>query len=206
MAITNYTDLQAAISDYLVGFTVNVSTLISLAEAKFNQTLRVNDMIQRVSMDVSGAYWPLPSDYLASKDVRITQNGRMVHADSISTKGADDITANYIGGSPSSISIIGNEIQISPAPTGVVTVELDYYQSIPALSNSNATNWMLTRNPNAYLYGALLHSAPYLREDDRLQAWGTLYQDIISDILLADQRASYGGSPLKARARAFGGY
>jgi hypothetical protein len=36
---------------------------------------------------------------------------------------------------------------------------------------NNDPNWLLTLAPDLYLYGALLESAPYIKEDGRIQTW-----------------------------------
>ena len=46
-----------------------------------------------------------------------------------------------------------------------------YRANIPPLA-SNGANWLLTLAPDLYLYGALLESAPYIKEDGRIQTWG----------------------------------
>ena len=43
--------------------------------------------------------------------------------------------------------------------------------------------------PDAYLYGALLQSAPYLQEDARLESWGALYRSAV-DAVNAESRAA----------------
>jgi len=54
-----------------------------------------------------------------------------------------------------------------------------------------------------YLYGALLEASPYLKDDERLAVWGQMYVSSISDIEIADQRASVSSTPI-VRARSLG--
>jgi hypothetical protein len=91
-----------------------------------------------------------------------------------------------------------------PYPDGEYDAELLYYAKIPALSDSNTSNWLLEESPDLYLYAALIQSAPYLKEDDRINVWAGLYQRLFDDMMLADERARIGSSKLKSRFRTFG--
>jgi hypothetical protein len=81
---------------------------------------------------------------------------------------------------------------------------LTYYATIPALSVSNTTNWLLTDSPDLYLYGALLQAAPYLQDDQRISTWGTLYERCLNDLKVSDERSRMATSALRMRARSFG--
>jgi hypothetical protein len=72
------------------------------------------------------------------------------------------------------------------------------------LSTSNTTNWLLTSNPDIYLYGALLQAAPYLQDDARIQTWATLYERALNDSQTADDRGASSGGALLTRAKTFG--
>jgi hypothetical protein len=74
-----------------------------------------------------------------------------------------------------------------------------FYSKIPALSDSNTTNWLLTASPDIYLYGSLMQSAPYLRDDDRVGIWASLYQKAIDDLNISNERTR-GQTSVKMRA------
>ena len=101
-------------------------------------------------------------------------------------------------------TMVGQQFQVIPPPNTSYSAELLYYAKIPALSDSNTTNWLLTESPDIYLYGALVQSSPYLKEDERVGTWAGLYQRFVDDMMLADERARIGSSKLKARIRTFG--
>jgi hypothetical protein len=67
---------------------------------------------------------------------------------------------------------------------------------VPALSGTNATNWLLTEAPDVYLYGALVHTAPYLKDDARIQVWEALFAQGIENLRTSSVEAKYGGSGL----------
>jgi hypothetical protein len=80
---------------------------------------------------------------------------------------------------------------------------MSYYKKIPALSDSNTSNWLLAKSPAMYLYGALVQSAPYLRDDDRITTWGTLYKEAFNDLMLEEQRSNFSGTTPRMRARSY---
>lgn len=103
-------------------------------------------------------------------------------------------------------TIIGNTLRIVPAPdpTGSPTsVDLWYFAQLPALSTTNTTNWALTKYPDLYLYGALTHTAPYLKNDERIALWDGIYNKILSDIEVEADRAVRPQSKLVSARRSF---
>ena len=99
--------------------------------------------------------------------------------------------------------MIGNSFQFLPVPDTAYSATLTYYQKIPRLSATNLTNWLIAKAPDIYLYGALINSAPYLKEDGRIQTWATYYQGAIDALSTEDDRAQTASAGLKARARMF---
>ena len=95
------------------------------------------------------------------------------------------------------------ELEVYPTPDGDYTVELYYYSRIPELSDSNTTNWLLEYFPDAYLYGSLVHSAPYLKDDARLTIWAALYQSAIDAINESGDAAKFGGSGRRMKIKAY---
>ncbi len=78
--------------------------------------------------------------------------------------------------------MVGDEFQFIPIPDASYLVELTYWRRIPPLSDTNTTNWILSDHPDAYLYGALVQSAPYLMDDSRITTWGTLFTAALDDM------------------------
>lgn len=54
-------------------------------------------------------------------------------------------------------------------------IGVDPEPDLVPLSGAAPTNWLLARAPDAYLYGSLMASAPFLIEDERLAVWSPLY-------------------------------
>ena len=64
---------------------------------------------------------------------------------------------------------------IAPTPDAAYPVEVLYWQLLPLLDNENQTNWLTEYAPQTLLYGTLLECQPFLKNDDRIQTWQSLY-------------------------------
>ena len=191
MPITNYTELQSAVADFLNrdDLTATIPTFIDMAEASLNRDLRHWRNENRAIAPVNSRYSALPSDFvepirmeLADDKTRVTL---MSHYEMQQQR---EVTNDKVG-KPINYNITQGEIELFPTPDGTYNLEMYYYGKIPELSASNATNTILTNFPDAYLYGSLIHTAPYLGDDQRTQVWASLYQNTISAINSQSERA-----------------
>jgi hypothetical protein len=66
-----------------------------------------------------------------------------------------------------------------------------YYKTIPALTDVNTTNWLLTAYPHVYLYASLIQAAPFLGNADRLGMWSQMLDLALNAIATADLRSKY---------------
>lgn len=73
----------------------------------------------------------------------------------------------------------------APTPDQNYPFEVLYWQLLPLLDAVNQTNFWTDYAPQALLYGTLMYCSPYLKNDERIQTWGNLYQDQIKT--LSDQ-------------------
>ena len=106
-------------------------------------------------------------------------------------------------GTPKSYTLEAGQFHLYPTPIAETNVELVYYAKVPALE-SNATNWLLTNSPDIYLYGSLLHSAPYLQDDARLAVWAQLYSAAVTRLNDSSMQAKTGGTNLRVKVRGLG--
>ena len=86
--------------------------------------------------------------------------------------------------------------------TGGFAVDFQYVADVPELSPLNVSTPLLRRHPDLYLYGSLIHSAPFLQADDRIQIWQTLYDKAIMGVNREVERAKFSGNPKRPRFRA----
>lgn len=185
MAITNYTELQAAVASWvdLTNLTTTIPDFIALAEAMFNRDLRVPQMEQRDTASISSEYSALPSDFLEAKSLWANNGSSAWELEPLSSESMAREAAAVYGttGAPKFWARVGPEVRYFLAPDQAYTVELTYWQKVPALA-SNSTNWLLSLSPNAYLYGSLLQAAPFIRDAEMLGVWRDGYASAISGL------------------------
>ena len=206
MSITTYTELKATIADWLLrdDLTAVIPTFIALAETDMQRRIRHWRMEKRSTAQIDTQYSAIPADFLEAIRFHVTSGGTkplelISQAELLDRKHQSMNTS----GSPSFYALTAGEIEVYPVPNGTYTAELYYYSAIPALSDTNATNWLLDAYNDAYLYGALIHSAPYLSDDARLQTWSALYQTAIDAINAESDKSKFGGSGLRLKIRSY---
>jgi len=208
MALTTYTELKASIADFLNrdDLTSVIPDFITLAESQINRDVRHWKMEARSSgqQDPSDEYMQIPADWVETIRLHITGSGtsaiNLISRDAMADKRQGDEDTS---GTPMYYTHADGQFQLYPTPDATTDFELLYYQKIPSLS-SNADNWLLLDSPDVYLYGALLHSAPYLAEDERVAIWAQMYSASVARLNEASELARYSGSGLKLKIRGLG--
>jgi hypothetical protein len=201
--ITNFTTLVSTVADYLnrQDLSAQIPTFIQLAEADMNSRLRCREMIVRATTTNDDEYVRLPIDFLEGINLQIV--GGQSPLRYITLDEADMVNARQGYNAPTFYSLMNGAIELVPPPaTGVdVEIEMVYYGKITALSESNQTNWLLLKAPDVYLYGALVHAAPFLMDDQRISVFGSFYSQRVEAINDESQKSLHSGSPLVARTR-----
>ena len=207
MPLDSYTSLKTAVANWLnrEDLTSQIPDFIALAEARFNREMRVNAMVQRDYTIATNGYVQLPDDWLQHISMIITAPADTYEALTyIGVEEYYDRQKDGLTGSPRYYTIIDNNILLLPLPTQNVTLEIVYYGKIPALSDSNTSNWLLARSPDLYLYGSLIQAEAYLNNDERIPLWTAAVAKTIADMSLESERAKRPQGALRSRLRTFG--
>jgi hypothetical protein len=202
MAISNYSELQTAIANWLdrSDLTSYIPDFISLAEARIRRKLRVRGIEQRSTAAlVSGqAYYCLPSDFLEARNIQINTNP--VRALSYRTPQQMDAEFPYdTTGTPEVYTIIGTEIQLKPIPASADNLEISYYAKLAPLSSTNGTNWLTDNAPDLLMYGSLIEAETFLVNDPRVMLWKSLYSEAMFEWNIDSKNGRYSGSYLQVR-------
>ncbi len=206
MALTTYDELKASIADTLNrdDLTSVIPDFITMAEAGLNRTLRHWRQEKRSSAEIDTQYSAIPADFLEVISFHIS-SGDYRSLELISK--AEMLDRRYksgdTSGKPAYYAITAGEIEVYPTPDGTYDAELYYYSRITALSASNTSNWVLEYFPDVYLYGSLVHSAPYLKDDARIQVWAALYQSALDAINMESEKSKFGGSGRRMKIRSY---
>lgn len=204
MSMTTYTELQASIGNWLnrEDLTAFIPDFIALFEDNFGREARVREMLVR-AVTVPAADEPrenLPADFLELKAIQFNSNPVTV-PDYVTPAWLRNYRRHAVTtGTPRYYTIEGSEFLFDVTPSDV-ELEILYYQKLPALSGSVDTNWLLSAHRDIYLYGSLVHSAPFLKDDERIATWDTLYQRALAALKKQDNRGQVNSAPVTIRTR-----
>ncbi len=204
MALTNYTELQASVADFLnrSDLTDVIPDFIRMTEAELNRVLRTREMSVRTQGPISKQYVKLPVDFLGLRNIELMTSPVTV-LEYRNLQNLDAHRALDATGKPIYYSIMQNNIEFAPVPDSEYTLEIVYYQALPALAD-NTTNWLLDSHPDIYLYGSLLQSAPYLQADERIGVWSGKFQQILEQLKTSDEKARFSGTTPTITFSSFG--
>lgn len=199
--ITNYSTLKSAVADYLnrADLTSQIPMFIQFVEADLNTRLRCREMVVRATTTNDEEFVQLPTDFLQALNLQIVDGKTPLRF--VTLDEADQIKASQIYTQVIAYTLVDGAIELVPAPADNVQIEMVYYQKIPALSDANTSNWLLSKAPDVYLYGALVHAAPFLMDDQRVNTFGSFYSQRVEALNMDSDRAVHSGSPLIARPR-----
>ena len=191
MAITTYSELQSAVADWLnrSDLTARIPDFITLAETRINRDLRAREQQVIATANVDTPFFAIPGDFLEFKSFRIADTGgnafelMLATPEQISAALAESSVSN----TPRFVTIIGDQFQLWPAPDQMYVGSLAYVRKVQALSDAAPTNWLLTDAPDVYLYGSLMSAGPFLRDNEALVTFKTLFDEAIEAIRVADK-------------------
>lgn len=194
----NYGELKTLVEAYLHrnDLTSYLDTFLSLAQTRVFRDVKAPEFETRATMDLIAGdrYIPTPSDMKTLLNVQIdTETGRKVLLP-LSRVQMDSRFATVTTDTPYNYAIYGDQIELQPTPGEDLTIEI-IYQYRPALMTENTDeNDLLTRNPNIFIYAAMLEATPFIQGDERVGMWREYYEaELVQLNTEADDRELSGG-------------
>ena len=174
MALSNYSELQTAVANWLDrdDLTAQIPDFITLAEAFMSDDLRLRSMITEATVTPSqvNKYVDLPTGF---KEPIAFVNELGDALNQVHHEDLQDMQYGSTTGGPAYYSIT-NRINFERLASGALSYTMTYYKSLDLATDT--TNDVLTDYPNIYLYGTLLQAEPYLKNDKRINTWHQLYE------------------------------
>ena len=200
MAISNYTELKTAVANWLDrdDLTDRIPEFIALAEARFNRVLRLRSMeTKQTASTVAGQRnLALPTNYIQMRNFQVNSSP-LVTLSYVTPEIYDRVWGGSTSGTPKFYTILADEVSLGPIPGSVMTVEMLFYKKFESLSDSVATNWLITNAPDIYLYGTMLEAEPFIMNDERVPLWAQALQQGVSDLQEQDNKDRHSGSALR---------
>lgn len=209
--ITTWTLLKNAIEDHLNRSDVDdegvSAMLIDFAEARFNREIRHPQMLDRDdAFTVDSQYEDVPAGFLEAKRFALNTNPtqilEFISFEEMGEKRSRNLTSS---GRPLYYTITGAlaggmSFEFLPSPEQAYTGLLVYYQRVPALSVSQATNWLLDNHPDVYLAACLSEAHLYFPDPEEYAKWEARTLAGIQSINNAGQSAAFGTPKMVARS------
>lgn len=194
----DYAALQNLIADTLFRKDLGdvIPGFIEMAEEALDAELRVPESMEQHTLVLyQDDTADFPDDFLEPRLVALGKR----RLDFVSLEDSLEVADE---GDPQFFTTIGTRMKVLPSPGGG-RVTLTYYKRIPRLTDQSPNNTFLKRYPSLYLYGSLIHSALYLREDERLSLWTGMYRSALDRANMRSERAQYGPT-MRARVPSIG--
>ncbi len=185
----NWTELKASIAEWLnrSDLTSKIPELIALAERKFNRIIVTPERETTVTSTISSETLALPADFWQLRSIHLTTDPRQalmqVSPMVLRTEYADQTT-----GKPRAFAIENGAFIFGPSPDASYTLNITYVKTIPPLNGTTASNWLLEKHPDIYIYGTLLAAEAYLWNDARLPVWKNALDEAIAELADAGNR------------------
>lgn len=201
MAISNYSELQAAVANWLSRKNLDnrITEFIALCETRFHRELRVAGMEKRAEtvIAISTEYVQLPEDFMETRNFQL----KTTPVTALQAMSPDVIDLRYGGtaGKPLYYAIVGDEIQLAPVPDTDYFLEMDYWAELEGLSSTVTTNWMLENAPDIYLFGSLCEAIPFIQNDSRVPLWEQKYKMAVDALNKDSEKRRWPSSAMRMR-------
>ncbi len=194
--MTTYATLKSDCADWLnrTDLTSAIPSFVRLCEANIRRDVRVRAMDTTADLTITNGSASTPTGFISARRL-ILDNTTAWNLDYVTPEVLYSSAVYIESGIAICYTIEGDTLVFRPAQSE--TAKLLYIKAFDALSADSDTNWLLTNAYDVYLYGTLLHSGPYLKEDPRVQTWATLYQQAVSQVNKQDNLSRFSGSALK---------
>jgi hypothetical protein len=181
MTIQTYTDLQSAIANWIAraDLAANIPDFIALFESAANRRLRLRQQEATATLAPSSGAATLPADYLAWR--RVTWTGQVPRElEYVHPSYLHALYPTLPAGTPRLFTIEGGSLTVAPSNNTALT--FDYFQKIPALSNTNTSNWLLAAAPDLYLFGALAEAHGFAKDTESLALWKSRRDELFDEL------------------------
>ena len=199
--VDSWTELKAELADWSnrSDLTTQIPQFIASAERRFNRKLRVPEMEDVVSATTLAATITLPGNFLAVRALYLNTDPKVV----LEPMSPGDLRNRYSAaatGQPQNYALqSGNELVFGPAPDSEYAIILNYWEKIPALGSTQATNWLLDAHPDLYRAASLVELYLFMKDESAAAIWEARTETLIEELNALARRKATGGAPVRIR-------
>jgi len=189
--IMTFDSLKTDIRRYLErGFTLasdqivfeQIPRLINLAEQRIARELKVEGLINVLTgtMQAGLAVYPKPDRWRQTVSFNFGNGNDNSTYNQLWPRSYEYVRSYWPDRSQTGTPLFYAEYDynnwiVAPTPDAAYPFEVLVYQLIPLLDDANQSNWLTQYAPQLILYGALLEATPFLKNDERIQVWQSMY-------------------------------
>lgn len=174
--------------------------IIKTAEDELNRDFKMEDRVVMAKLTTENTTIPLPADYRELRHL-LPMVGNNSYEYVIPAEYAE--SRNRGTTKSNQFTVVNNTIVLveGGAVGKPLEVQCWYYRNVPRFKDlvPPATSWMAEDYFDVYLYTVLKHTAPFLREDERLATWASLGGDAMLSAQNENLDRKFAGSPLKMK-------
>lgn len=159
-----------------------IPRLINLAERRISRELKVQGFIEAVTttLTIGQSVYDKPDRWRDTISINIGTGTSNNTRTPLFTRGYEYLRACWPDESQTDTPEFYGDYDaqhwlIAPTPDAAYPMEVLYYAQPPLLDDSNQTNWLTDYAPQLLLYAALLEAEPFLKNDERIATWQSLY-------------------------------
>lgn len=156
--------------------------LINLAERRCARELKVQGFINVVTTTLTPgqSVYDKPDRWRDTASINIGTGTGGANRKTLFTRGYEYLRAYWPDASETAEPEFYGEYDyshwlIAPTPDAAYPIEILYYELPPLLDDAVQTNWLTEYAPQLLLYATLLEATPFLKNDERISVWQTMY-------------------------------
>ena len=195
---------QAYVDRYDQELVGTMPAFTKVVEGKINNALRTGNQSVRAQIWLQRGqeYYSLPCDWGGARDVEILHAGEQ-HGNTLTYLAPEEMNKlsrknNSDRGRHNYYTIIAGQIQVAP-PTDNETLEVVYYQRLPALQSDTDTNWLTEKNPDAYIFGLCAEMTAFAKDETSFQIYDARFKETLGQITQEDQVTRWSGPALRVQ-------
>lgn len=204
MTISTYADLKTSIASWInrTDLTSVIPDFITLTEARINRTLlpRSSETEEEIVAVPGSRYIVIPTGMI--NPVALWLKAYLPRQKLTQMLPAELPVKTNATGYPEYWAIDNSNIALDKIAGEAYTFDFRYTKTF-ALSDSVTTNYVLTNNPDVYLWGSLVEAAGYLKDAQAAALYESRFQNAMSEAM-ANENDTRATAPLMTEIGAVG--
>jgi hypothetical protein len=208
--MTDFADLKLQVQEWAnrTDWSDTLTTsYVRMAESKFNQELRVAQMIQFDDGVITSRCAALPNDWLAMDLVRVANSAGADGFLPARYKSRDEFFNQTDSNTWMYYTLVGTTMYFggTPEPVDGTEYRIAYYGEVPVLSDTQSS-WVYTKYPQLYLFACLMHADLHaVGEEQSAANFKAMVEDQIQKLNAGHLGSKASGSRVtRQRHRTFG--